>query len=89
LSSYNAAVASVVLDVSALEGTNAMREPYSKRGEILESVELVGSHRISTPSFSDGEQQVQRARRAARARGRRRESSRGRTRDTNARFRSD
>jgi ATP-dependent DNA ligase len=37
-------VAFVVFDVRTLDGTNAMREPYWKRREILESLDLVGSH---------------------------------------------
>jgi bifunctional non-homologous end joining protein LigD len=47
-------IAFVVFDVLSLEGTNTMREPYWKRREILESLQLVGSHWITTPSFSDG-----------------------------------
>jgi bifunctional non-homologous end joining protein LigD len=48
-------VAFVAFDVLSLEGTNVMREPYWKRREILESLELVGSHWITTPSFNDGD----------------------------------
>jgi bifunctional non-homologous end joining protein LigD len=48
-------IAFVAFDVLSLEGTNTMCEPYWKRREILESLVLVGSHWITTPSFSDGE----------------------------------
>jgi bifunctional non-homologous end joining protein LigD len=48
-------VAFVAFDVLSLEGTTTMREPYWKRRELLESLDLVGSHWITTPSFSDGE----------------------------------
>jgi ATP-dependent DNA ligase len=42
------------LPVLSLDGTNAMREPYWKRRELLESVELAGPHWSVTSSFSDG-----------------------------------
>ena len=32
-----------------------MREPYTKRRELLENLELAGPHWSFTPSFSDGE----------------------------------
>lgn len=48
-------IAFVAFDVPSIEGTNTMREPYLRRREMLESLDLVGSHWITTPSFSDGE----------------------------------
>jgi hypothetical protein len=35
--------------------TNTMREPYRKRRELLEDLELAGPHWSFPPSFSDGE----------------------------------
>jgi bifunctional non-homologous end joining protein LigD len=48
-------IAFVAFDVLSLEGTNTMREPYRKRREILENLELAGPHWSFTPSFADGE----------------------------------
>jgi bifunctional non-homologous end joining protein LigD len=48
-------IAFVAFDVLSLEGTNTMREPYTKRRELLENLELAGPHWSFTPSFSDGE----------------------------------
>jgi bifunctional non-homologous end joining protein LigD len=48
-------IAFVAFDVLRLEGTNTMREPYRKRRELLENLELAGPHWSFTPSFSDGE----------------------------------
>jgi bifunctional non-homologous end joining protein LigD len=47
-------IAYVAFDVLSLEGTNAMREPYWNRREILESLNRAGPHWIVTPSFIDG-----------------------------------
>jgi bifunctional non-homologous end joining protein LigD len=48
-------IAFVAFDVLSLDGTNTMREPYRKRRELLENLELAGPHWSFTPSFSDGE----------------------------------
>jgi bifunctional non-homologous end joining protein LigD len=48
-------IAFVAFDLLSLDGTDTMREPYWKRREILETLDLVGSHWITTPSFDDGE----------------------------------
>jgi bifunctional non-homologous end joining protein LigD len=48
-------IAFVAFDVLSLDGTNTMREPYRKRRELLEDLELAGPHWSFTPSFSDGE----------------------------------
>ena len=70
-------IAFVAFDVPSIEGTNTMRELYLRRREMLESLDLVGSHWITTPSFSDGESTLDcggrpRARRARREAARRR-----------------
>jgi ATP-dependent DNA ligase len=41
--------------VLGLDGTNTMREPYWRRREILESLNLAGPHWTVTPSFADGD----------------------------------
>jgi bifunctional non-homologous end joining protein LigD len=48
-------IAFVAFDVLSLKGTNTMREPYTKRRELLENLELAGPHWSFTPSFTDGE----------------------------------
>jgi bifunctional non-homologous end joining protein LigD len=47
-------IAFVAFDVLSLEGTNTMREPYWRRREILETLDLAGPHWSLTPSFTDG-----------------------------------
>jgi bifunctional non-homologous end joining protein LigD len=47
-------IAFVAFDVLSLGGTNTMREPYRKRRELLETLELAGPHWSFTPSFADG-----------------------------------
>jgi bifunctional non-homologous end joining protein LigD len=48
-------IAFVAFDVLSLEGTDTMREPYRRRRELLEDLELAGPYWSVTPSFSDGE----------------------------------
>jgi bifunctional non-homologous end joining protein LigD len=47
-------VAFVAFDVLSLEGENVMRRPYWQRRELLESLNLAGSHWTTAPSFEDG-----------------------------------
>ena len=48
-------IAFVAFEGLSLEGTNTMREPYTKRRELLENLELAGPHWSFTPSFADRE----------------------------------
>jgi hypothetical protein len=51
----DAAVALVVFDVLRLEGTSTLREPYWKRRDILESLELAGPCWSVVPAFDNAE----------------------------------
>ena len=46
-------IAFVAFDVLSLDGENTMSKPYWQRREILESLNLAGSHWCVAPSFED------------------------------------
>jgi ATP dependent DNA ligase domain len=48
-------IAFVAFDVLSLDGKNVMQEPYLKRPELLECLNLAGSHWCTAPSFEDGQ----------------------------------
>jgi bifunctional non-homologous end joining protein LigD len=47
-------VAFVAFDVLSLDGEHLMAKPYWQRRQILESLNLAGSHWCTAPSFDDG-----------------------------------
>jgi bifunctional non-homologous end joining protein LigD len=47
-------IAFVAFDVLSLEGEHVMDRPYWHRRELLESLNLAGSHWTTAPSFDDG-----------------------------------
>jgi len=48
-------IAFVAFDVLSLEGENVMQRPYWQRRELLESLNIAGSHWCTAPSFEDGQ----------------------------------